>query len=158
MDLALAIGYGPEILTNLDGLGPLVVEQNVAVVGFRGDMSIYGELISGPRRPDFLWNSLEDVRRHGPKNLAESALSHFQLRDLRGFWIHLDIDVLDDEVMQAVDSRQPDGLKYAELGNLLKVLLGSPHAVGLDMTILDPERDPDGATIDAFVDFLERLF
>lgn len=35
MDLAIATGYGPDILTNLDGLRPLVREQDVVLFGYR---------------------------------------------------------------------------------------------------------------------------
>jgi len=158
MPLALAIGHGPKILADLNGYGPLVQDRDVAVVGFRGDVSIYGDLAYGADRPRFIWNSLRDVRRRGAKDVAESALSRFQERDLRGFWVHLDVDVLDDLLMPAVDSRQPDGLTYPELGDLLKVLLNSPYSVGIDITILDPELDPKGGITDSFVDFLEELF
>ena len=44
---------------------------------------------------------------------------------LEGFWIHLDVDVLDDELMPAVDYRMKGGLTFVELGELLKVLLKS---------------------------------
>lgn len=35
MDLALATGRGPAILADLDGLGPLVADQDVVVLGYR---------------------------------------------------------------------------------------------------------------------------
>ena len=158
MDLALAIGHGPKILADLDGYGPLVMPRDVVVVGFRGDIALCGELANGADRPRFLWNSLDEVRLRGAKEVADLALARFKERDIRGFWVHLDVDVLDDGVMPAVDSRQPDGLTYPELGDLMKVLLDSPDAVGIDITILDPELDPKEDITDSFVDFLEDLF
>jgi arginase len=61
-----------------------------------------------------------------------------------GFWIHFDVDVLDPQVMPAVDSPAPDGLQYDELSALLGPLLRHPLAVGMNMTIYDPKRDPGG--------------
>ncbi|RSS72831.1 arginase family protein, partial [Streptomyces sp. WAC05292] len=61
-----------------------------------------------------------------------------------GFWVHLDADVLDPSVMPAVDSPDPGGLFPGELADLLRVLIGSPRCVGLNVTIYDPDLDPDG--------------
>jgi len=77
---------------------------------------------------------------------------------LEGYWIHLDVDVIDDEVMPAVDSRQPDGMSYAELGEILLDLVSTSSAVGMEITILDPDLDPDGAIVERFVTFIEHLF
>jgi arginase len=60
--------------------------------------------------------------------------------------------------MPAVDSRQPGGMTYAELGDILAELIRSHSAAGMEITILDPDLDPDGSVIDGFVTFLEGLF
>jgi arginase family enzyme len=41
-------------------------------------------------------------------------------------WIHLDADVLSDDVMPAVDYRMPGGLQPDELTDALAVALASP--------------------------------
>lgn len=158
MDLALALGHGPKVLADLDGLGPLVQDRDVAAIGYRGNLAGYGEFVSGPDRPDLRWNPLEEVLDLGPRHVAESVISHFLQSDIQGFWVHLDVDVLDDQVMPAVDSRQPGGLTYSELGVMLNVLLGSPGAVGMEITILDPDLDAEGQITEGFVAFLEDVF
>jgi arginase len=77
---------------------------------------------------------------------------------VEGFWVHLDADVLDDAIMPAVDSRQPDGLSCAELIEILKPLLGSPLAAGMQVTIFDPELDKDGKIAAEFTDTLIEAF
>jgi len=77
---------------------------------------------------------------------------------VEGFWVHLDADVLDDTIMPAVDSRQPDGLSYTELIELLRPLLGSPLAAGMQVTIFDPELDKDGKIAEKFTDALIEAF
>ena len=72
-------------------------------------------------------------------------------------WIHLDVDVLDDSVMPALDSRQSDGLSYAELESLLSPVLETGLVVGMNVTIYDPDRDPDGSAGRALVEGLARL-
>jgi len=158
MDLALAIGYGPTALANLYDEGPLVQELDVAVLGYRGDVTGYGALTSMESRPSLLWLPLSEVRSQGVSNAANKALSRLLTPLLEGFWIHLDVDVLNDEIMPAVDSRQPDGMSYAELGEVLFEMVRSSSAVGMDITILDPDLDPDGSLVERFVTFIEHLF
>ena len=158
MDLALAIGHGPDLLANLDGLRPLVQDSHVVALGYRGGTDGYGALADPTTRPPLLWLPLTDVRDQGPVAAAEAALSFFERAELQGFWIHLDVDVLDDNLMPAVDSREADGLSYEELSAVLRRLLLSPLAVGMEITILDPDLDPDGRIIESFVGFLEEAF
>ncbi len=158
MDLALALGHGPAVLSNLDEMGTLVQEVDVAVLGYRGDVTGYGPLTSEEGRPSLLWLALSEVRTLGAAHAASAVLSEFRRPSLDGFWIHLDVDVLDDEIMPAVDSRQPDGLSYSELGDVLSTLLGSPSVVGMEITILDPDLDPTGTVTERFVKFMEGLF
>jgi arginase len=54
------------------------------------------------------------------------------------------VDALDSEVMPAVDSPQPGGLTYGELIELLGTALASDLALGFQVTIFDPDLDPDG--------------
>lgn len=44
----------------------------------------------------------------------------------------------------AVDSPDPGGLLPGELAELLGVLVSSPRCVGINVTIYDPDLDPDG--------------
>jgi arginase len=71
-----------------------------------------------------------------------------------GFWIHLDVDVLDSALMPAVDSPQPDGLSYDELREMLDVAAQSPLAVGAEITIFDPDLDANGTIADRLTDAL----
>jgi arginase len=64
--------------------------------------------------------------------------------DGQGYWIHLDADVLDANVMPAVDSPNERGLSFEQLQQILSQLLSSPKAAGLEVTIFDPDLDPDG--------------
>jgi arginase len=63
---------------------------------------------------------------------------------LKGVWVHLDADVLNDDIMPAVD-RLVDGLQWDELSAALKVLMASGQAVGIDIGIFNPRLDPDGS-------------
>ncbi len=61
---------------------------------------------------------------------------------LDGYWLHLDVNVLDPEVMPAVDSPAPHGLLPGDLTEFLAEL--APGAAGAQITVFDPDLDPDG--------------
>ncbi|MDQ3710604.1 MAG: arginase family protein [Acidobacteriota bacterium] len=153
MDLALATGRGAELLTNIEGSKPLVLEQDVVVFGYR-DMEEASLSIQDLSETDMTLYNLHQVRRLGIKQAAARAIQKLKNNNLSGFWIHLDADVLDDEIMPAVDSRQPGGMSYGELSELLRILLSSGSAVGMHIGIFDPDMDFDGTITQAFSDAL----
>jgi arginase len=143
MDLALATGRGPTVVTNLEGLRPLVRDEDVVAFAFR-DGEQAAEYGSQPLPRSLRTIDLSEVRRVGAEAAARDALAHL-IRDdgPNGFWVHLDADVLDDTVMPAVDYRMPGGLSWAELAAVLQETMNCGRAVGLDVTIFNPHLDPD---------------
>jgi arginase len=86
---------------------------------------------------------LNAVRKAGAKAAAANAVGKLAGGERQGFWIHLDVDVLDDAVMPAVDYRMTDGLDFDELVAVLQAAVGSGRAVGLNVTIFNPNLDPN---------------
>lgn len=155
MDLALVTGRGPDIVTDLEGLRPLVRDEDVAVFGQR-DADLAAKDGSQPLPPEIFARDLSSVRRKGVEAAAREAIAHLVRPELDGFWIHLDVDVLDDAIMPAVKYRIPDGLSWQELETVLRAALRSGRARGLDITIFEPARDQDGRIARALVDSLGR--
>jgi arginase len=153
-DLALVTGRGPARITDIDGLGPLVRDGDVVALGERED---YPEWRDIHETEIAVWD-LGELRALGPAQAALKFVGRMEARSVNGFWIHLDADVLDDAIMPAVDSRQPGGLSYSELVELLRVLLRSGLAVGMEVTIFDPELDPTGEIAAGFTDALVEAF
>jgi arginase len=159
MDLALATGRGPDVLVNIDRCGPLVNDDDAVAFGFRDadEQARYG---SPPLPAQLLAVDLAAMRRHGVDAAARAAVRHLT-RDGgpdRGFWIHVDADVLDDAIMPAVDYRLSDGLSWSELTQTLRVALQSGRAVGLELTIYNPTLDADGTGALELVRLLESAF
>jgi arginase len=88
---------------------------------------------------------------------ASAAVRHLERDGVDGFWLHLDANILDPAVMPAVDSPDPGGLGHDELAALLTPLVASPCCVGLDVTVLDPDLDPDGGLALDLTDTLAGL-
>ena len=156
-ELALATGRGPQLLTTFEGHRPLVRDEDVVALGFR-DVEEAAKYRSQPLPPDMKALDLEAVRRVGANASAREAIRHLSRDVLDGFWIHLDADALDDEVMPAVDYRMPDGLSLQELHTILRAALGSGRAVGLEVTIFNPRLDKDGVVARTLVDAVVSAF
>jgi arginase len=133
MELALVTGRGPDLVTDLEGRRPLLRDEDVVVFGFRDAERAAAEG-SRPLAPTIRAMDLPSVRERGAGRAARDALAHLERRDgPAGFWVHLDVDVLDDAVMPAVDYRLPDGLTWEELIAVLRSAVASDHATGLRM-------------------------
>ena len=144
MELALVTGRGPGLVTDLEGRGPLLRDEDVVVFGFR-DADHAAAEGSRPLAPTIHAMDLSSVRERGAGPAARAALAHLErIGGPAGFWVHLDVDVLDDAIMPAVDYHLPDGLTWEELIAVLRTAVASDHATGLDITIFNPTLDPDG--------------
>lgn len=150
MELALVSGRGPDILTDLDGLKPLVQDENIVAFGYRDTEEQQAHGSQHIRETEIHTFDLAQVRALGSATATQQALERLQKNRLDGFWIHLDADVLDDTLMPAVDYRLPGGLQWAELSAVLRTLMASGQAVGITITIFNPRLDPDGSIAHSF--------
>jgi arginase len=153
MELALLTGRGPEIVADLEGMRPLLRDEDVVLLGRRDADDAAGEG-SQPLPPTVRSIELGEIRERGIDRAARDALAHLHRTDgPSGYWIHLDVDVIDDALMPAVDYRLPDGLSWDELITTLQLGVAG-RAVGLDVTIFNPSLDPDGGLARSLVDAL----
>ena len=144
MELALISGRGPPALADIDGLGPLTREKDIVAFGFRDEEQARGEGSQDVKSTSIWAYDLDTVRSKGVRLSANEAINRLVKRGLDGFWVHLDADVLDDRDMPAVDYRQPGGLRFDELSEILRELIATGQAVGFTVTIFNPKLDQDG--------------
>jgi arginase len=138
-------GRGPELLTGLDGLRPLVRDEDVVLAGYRVFDDNDHVLDEHIRDTAITVIDYPEIRERGAASTLEKALAAVTRPGVEGFWVHLDVDVLDDELMPAVDYRHPGGLTWEETAEILRGLLGDEGARGLEVTIYNPRLDPGGS-------------
>ncbi|QES44779.1 MULTISPECIES: arginase family protein [Streptomyces] len=153
-ELALATGRGQEDLTNLEGLRPYVRDEDVCIFGLRDGDEDRAEFTT----LKIANATVGELRKWGEENIARAVAQTLEEPELDGFWVHLDADVLDPSVMPAVDSPDPGGLFAEELLALLRPFVRSPRCVGLNVTIYDPDLDPDGKAGDLLTDVIVEAF
>jgi arginase len=146
-DLAFATGRGPRALTELEGFAPLVEPRDVVVFANRDRAErSEGDCQALPDEMGVI--SRDRVRSLGVDAAMAQAVALLQRRGagrLDGFWIHVDADVLDEAIMDSVDDPRPDGLMWGELAAALGIAIGCGTAVGLQLTIYNPDLDRGGA-------------
>jgi arginase len=161
MDLAIATGRGPAILTELDGKDPLVPDDDVIAVGARDAEEREKAHSQDIRTTNITLFELPTIRAHGIESVATNVSDAVSNHGTQPFWCHVDADVLDDNIMPAVDYRQPGGLKPKELTALLRRAAQTKCMAGLSVAIYNPTLDPSGdcarMLVDVVVHALESL-
>ena len=144
MPIAVVTGHGPAAwVREVAGStgSPLIAPDRLVLLGPRDrDEAIgYGSVL-----PEQLGLALE----HTPARLriAGLAATGTAVADRIGrYWVHLDVDVLDEHEFPATDYLMPGGLTLTELGDLLRPLTRSTNCVGVSIGCYNPQRDVDGS-------------
>jgi len=146
-DLAAAVGRHWPAVADLDRHGPYFTARDVVHLGCRQDDEHLQEIreILGAVVP------AGEVQQAGVQQAVRRTRDVVGA-DLRGYWLHVDVDVLDPRFMPAVDSPDPGGLDPDELTELLTAL--APAAIGAQVTVFDPDLDPDGRCARLLTDIL----
>jgi arginase len=156
MDLALVTGRGEALLTEWPGLpSPLVPDEQVVQIGERDGHD-----------PNFAWPDINET--------AITRIDVFSARKLRSagilkqtravldqaqgqrFWVHFDVDVLDQTIMPAVDAPGNPGIELDDVTGVLKSLIADSRCCGMTMTIFDPSLDPTGELATLLVRLLQQ--
>ncbi|MFC7546648.1 arginase family protein [Plantactinospora sp. GCM10030261] len=135
---AIITGRGQPDIADIDGLAPYCRVDDLIVLGVRD----YDEELAEVRDLGITVRTTPEIVAAGPGVVGNDVVGHFATCD--GFFVHLDADVLDPSVMPAADAPDPGGLDYPHLVELLRPLLAAPGCVGMQVTIYDPDLDPDG--------------
>lgn len=138
-DLAIVTGRGDDRLIQMEGRGPFVLEEDIHVVGIRPEDDFLQEILTTKIKVI----TSQKVFDQGVDTVVTDVLATATAQT-DGFWIHLDMDVVDQSEMPAVDSPETGGFSFALLTDLVAKLFASPKCVGIEVTIFDPDLDPDG--------------
>jgi arginase len=156
MPISVVLGLGPRRWVEAAG-GPGATAGRTFLIGYRDREE---SLEDGMRQPETLdppphLLPIETVRSEGPRRAAERVAA--ALAAAGRFWLHLDVDVLDEEEFPATDYLMSGGMSWEELADLLPPLLTSEALIGASIACYNPEKDPDSACGRALVEVLRPL-
>jgi arginase len=148
MELAFAFGiadasWSPELAALL----PVVEPADTRILGPRDAETLQEEGVAslGDRVPLVDGEAL----LRDPAGVTERACTSLP----RPWWFHIDLDVLSTHALPAIDYPQPGGLDWDALLSLARTALSQDPA-GLDVTIYNPDLDPEGAHAHRIIRFL----
>jgi arginase len=150
MVVAHIIGKGSPELVRFWGEPPLVREPDITLFGIeRLDPPEQDLLNKSPLRHVLA----SAIRSKGATAAAKDALTHLHA-DSREFILHLDLDVVAQEELPAVNVPGSGGLRFDEVRAALTEFLSHKNLLGLDVAQYNPDKDPDGAAARKVVDLL----
>jgi arginase len=138
-DLALVTGRGQVELAGIENRRPYLRDADVVVLGIRE----HDEYRMDLQAAGIAMRPVPELRGEGAARTARWARD--QLADCAGFWLHVDVDVLDPAVMPAVDAPDDGGIAHRELELLVAGLVGDDSCLGVEVTVFDPDHDPEGS-------------
>ena len=150
MGLAAIVGKGSPELVRFWGEPPLVREP---------DTLIYGLVRVDPPEQEFLTRSpmrhvyAVDIQAKGAQKAAQEALGHLHT-GTREFMLHVDLDVIAQEELPAVNVPDSGGLSFAEVQSSLSEFVKQKSLLALDIAQYNPDKDTDGSAARKAVDLL----
>jgi len=144
MELAMLTGDGPAGLVDPVEAGPLMRPRDVVVLGHRPASSHPDVALELERVPASVARlSADQIAAEGATEVGERWERELAARGPT--WLHLDLDVLDEEELPAVSYPQPRGLDWQSFSELARPFLASPALAGVSVADLNPDLDRDGS-------------
>jgi arginase len=141
MPVSVVLGFGPKRWGDAVG-GESVCGDDVAILGYR---DLEESQTYGMRHPETVagltHRSNEAIRADGARSTGEETAAVLAA-SAGSFWLHLDVDVLDEAVFPATDYLMPNGLSWDELTDLIGPLASHPSLAGASLGCYNPEKDP----------------
>ncbi|MGS2617373.1 arginase family protein [Micromonospora sp. LZ34] len=151
MELSVVTGHGPAAAVDHDG--PLVDPARVHLLGHRPPDDPASQVEADRIDPRIHQLPVPELRRRGAGEVgAELAAAGDGPA-----WLHLDLDAVDPRDLPAVTYREPDGLRWAELTALVTPLARADRLLGMSVTDLNTDEDPDGRHTRRVVEVLAEL-
>jgi arginase len=155
MPTAALLGIGwPGLLSEL-GSGPVLTGSQIALLGAR-DSDEARDVGDMPERLGITVTGGAACAA-APARTADAIIGAFAAAGLP-YWLHLDVDVLSQDVFGATDYLMPDGLDLVQLTGLLSRFGEDDGLIGFSVGCYNPSKDPGGRCGDELADVLVSAF
>jgi arginase len=151
MDLAISYGHGPVGLVDLAGPPPIVSADDVITVGHRRGDGLEERVVD----KRVVRIGAAELGRRGAAAVGQDVAA--RAGGIGRYWVHLDVDILEETALPAVTYPQGGGPDWEELLVLLRPMLTGPGVIGMSVADLVPPLDPDGAYAAQLTELLVEL-
>ncbi len=157
MPLCVALGRGPSAWVDVCG-GASARVEDIVPIGYRDPDEIPTfEQIAPELGPAFRPVSKDEVLSEGPGAVGRRVAADLA-NEAGRFWLHLDVDILGEDVFPATDYLMPDGLDMTQLVELMRPFGASSSLIGFSLGCYNPEKDPGDVSGRALVVALVNAF
>jgi len=153
MCLAMACGMAPGLDLGIGQAPPPLAGERLVHVGSRAlDPPEVAAFNSSPAK---LFTA-QQVKKTGAAEVAEEAARHL---DNRSDWIgcHLDVDVVDPELIPSVSYPTPGGLTTEETSTIVGKLLGTGKLRVIELAAYNPSKDRRAASARKIIEILSAV-
>ena len=154
MCLAMACGRSPGLGLRMGGRGYSLGEERLVLLGSRAlDPPEVSVLSASPAK---LYTA-QQVKKTGVADVAEEAARHLSNRS---DWIvcHLDVDVIDPELIPSVNYPTPGGLTIEETTKIVRTLIKTGKMRVLELAAYNAAKDRRGSSARRIVDLVKAIF
>jgi arginase len=155
MPISVVLGRGPKEW--VDVAGATTDADRVWLVGPRDleEALTYGHPNPGDI-PGLSFIDANTIRAEGASSIGASVTDAASAGG--GYWVHVDVDVLDRTAFPATDYLMDGGLEMTHLIEVLRPLLASDALAGVSIGCYNPDKDPGQAHGTALADALRVAF
>lgn len=142
MPLACLLGKGAAALTHLAGAAPVLVPQQVCLLGVRSYEPGEHQLLT---QLGLRVYTMDEIHRRGLATVFDEAVTHVR-RHGAAWGLTLDLDAIDPQDAPGVGSPVAGGLAGAELVDVLTRCRRYGGLLGVEIAEFNPALDQDGRT------------
>ncbi|CAM4010814.1 arginase [Mesobacillus zeae] len=154
MPLAVSIGEGHELLTNIGGFTPKVLPENIVIIGARCLDDGEKKLI---KEHGIKVYTMHEVDRLGMARVMEETIGYLKERT-DGVHLSLDLDGLDPTDAPGVGTPVTGGISYRESHLAMEMLAESDIITSAEFVEVNPILDEKNKTAIAAVALMASLF
>ncbi len=159
MPIAVLLGDGPAPWVDRVTPVPVTPTSAIAILGYHDleELEDIADQLPAKRAAGLFDADAATIRSTGPGAVGRAAVEHVA-NGSEHLWLHIDLDVLDQDVFPATDYLISGGLDWDELVELVSPVARDPRLAGWSISCYNPEKDPGGRDGRAIVSAMERIF
>lgn len=155
MPLAVSLGMGHPLLTNVGGFGPKVKPENIVIIGARSLDEGERELI---KEKGIKVYTMHEIDRLGMTKVMEESITYLKERNTDGVHLSLDLDGLDPHDAPGVGTPVIGGISYRESHLAMEMLAEAQIITSAEFVEVNPILDDKNKTATVAVALMGSLF
>lgn len=155
MPLAVSLGMGHPLLTNVGGYGPKVKPENIVIIGARSLDEGERKLI---KEKGIKVYTMHEIDRLGMTKVMEESITYLKERNADGVHLSLDLDGLDPHDAPGVGTPVIGGISYRESHLAMEMLAEAQIITSAEFVEVNPILDDKNKTATVAVALMGSLF